>query len=484
MADDAELVERYLAELSAGELARRLLAAARRDDGLWLALAAEARAASGALDVAALKKQLTVQLRVSSRYLHGRATREYATGVDGALDVLQSLIEAGRAAEVVALSEHVVKRLDTALGKIDDSGGYLADRVERVQAIHLAACEAALPEPRKLAARLLDLSLGSDWEWFLDAPSRYGDLLGEEGRAVYRDRVEREWEKLSPLEPGGGERFAHDRFTITHLREQVARAWGSVDELVSVIARDRSSPYSFLRIADELETVGREREALQWLERGFAAFPPAADARLRHRLVGAYLRDGQVEDAVRVAQRAFDDAPTASTFDEVRRAAGALGDWGARRPGLLERLRTEPAGPYRGGRTEAVAAQLAEGDLDGAWADAQTAGCARHVLRALADASRVERPDDALAVYRALLYEALEHSHVSAYREAVELLLSERDTLVPAGAATSSWPRSGVSGRRTVAGRSSSLFWTRPVSSPGRSSAGVGRDFGDPVMSA
>ena len=431
--DDVGAVERFLAGLSAPELARRLLAAAQRNETLMLALAAEAGAASGVLDLSALKKQLTAQLRVSSPFVGWRSAREYARDVDGALDVLQSLLDAGHAAEVVALAEHVVKRLETALGKVDDSGGFLADPVERVQRIHHAACRASRPEPRKLAARLLELALRSSWELFLDAPVRYADVLGEDGLAAFRERLEREWEKLPPLPPGARSAFGDGRFTLTYLREQVARAGGSIDELVAVLARDRSSPYRFVLIADELERAGRERDALLWLERGLAAFPRAADARLRERLIAAYLRDGQVEDAVGVAARAFEHAPTAATFAELRAAAQAVGDWDARRPAALERLRDAPAGPYRQGRTEAVAAQLAEGDFDGAWADARAGGCARHVLRRLADASAATRPDAAVAVYRSLVDEALEHSHVQSYREAVELLECWRAALAAAG---------------------------------------------------
>ena len=76
------------------------------------------------------------------------------------------------------------------------------------------------------------------------------------------------------------------RTTITFLRVSLARAGGSVDELVAVLARDVSSPFCFCRIADDLEKAGREQEALTWLERGLAAFPPAGDPQLRSRASG------------------------------------------------------------------------------------------------------------------------------------------------------------------------------------------------------
>ena len=432
---DIELVRRYLAGLEPDELVRRLLAAAQRDDALELALTTEARAATGTFDLAGLKKKLTAQLRVPSRFMDWRASRSYARRVDATLDVLQALLDGGRAAAVVLLAEHVMKRLDTALGKIDDSGGFVADPVERLKRIHHEACLLARPEPRKLAGRLLETALKSDWEWFLDAPTRYADVLGDEGLAVYRGRLEREWQKLPPLDPSPSPfspRHDHSRFTVTYLREQLARAHGSVDELVAVLAHDRSTAYRFVLIADELERAGREREALAWLERGIAAFPPAGDARLRARLTAAYRRDGQLDDASRLAERAFAHDPTAATYRELRDATPAE-SWEARRPEALARLRSAAPRGLRQGSNEVVLAQLAESDLDGAWRDARDGGCTRQVWLELADASREALPDDAVAVYLNVAGTELEHSHVGNYERGVDLLTRARNTLAAAG---------------------------------------------------
>ena len=434
---DLELVRSHLAGLEGSELVERLIALATRDEGLELALVTEARAAAGSFELAELKKQLTAQLRVSSHYLHWRAVREYAGRIDGVLDVLEALLEGGHGAEVVLLAEHVMKRLDTALGRIDDSGGYTQEPVERLNEIHHAACVAARPDPRKLAVRMLELALKSDWEWFLDAPTRYADVLGDEGLAAYRRRLEPEWEKLPPLPPEPS-RFhgfhEHGRFRVTHLREQLARAGGSIDELIAVLAHDRSSSYQFVRIAGELERAGREREALTWLERGVAAFPPAGDSRLRERLVAAYLRDGQPDDAVALVEKAFADEPTADTYAELRSLVDVEA-WPFRRGEALETLRlARPPGLYST-RDHAVRAQLAEGDLAGAWGDARAGGCTRQVLLRLADASRDHDPDAAVRVYLDGATRELEHSDVAFYARAVDLLGRARETLAAVGRA-------------------------------------------------
>ena len=348
-----ERLRAYLSRLSKEQLVARLVALAERDEVALTALHAEQAATSGEFDLAAFRKELTARIRISG-FVDWRGAAAYAQRVHGLLDVLEALTATGRAAEVVVLAEHVMARLDTALGRIDDSSGHMGGVLDRVSDLHLAACVAARPEPKRLAVRLVEFALKSDWEWFLDAPQRYGNVLGEEGLAAYRARLDREWEALPALPPAEPRMLAfHDRrrFTVTRLRESLARAGGNFDELVAVLAKDLSSPYRFCVIADELEQAGREREALVWLERGLRSFPPAADERLRSQLIRAYVRDGQVEDAVALAERAFAAEPRASTYRELRETASGLPDWRERRSAALQLLR-DPAAD--GGRSVAT----------------------------------------------------------------------------------------------------------------------------------
>jgi uncharacterized Zn finger protein len=429
---DADVLD-FLGGLEHDELVRRLVALSARDEVALMALRAEAAAAAGRFDLAAFRKELTARLRISG-FLDHRQAKAYAQRAEEILDVLESLLAGGRAADLIAAAEHVIARLDTALNRIDDSSGYLGSVTSRLQEIHHAACAAAKPDPRKLGVRLVEIELKTNWEWFLDAPERYADVLGDEGLAEYRARLEREWEALPQLPPVRERpflsRFDAHRSTVTFLRESLARASGSVDELVSVLAHDLSSPYHFCRIADELEGAGREREALAWLERGAHAFPPAGDAQLRSRLVCAYLRDGQVEDAVQLTRRAFDAEPSSRTYAELRHASAGTVEEQSIRMEALERLRR--AGPL-GGRSEAVRAQLDEGALEGAWRDACEGGCTWDLWRRLADARRDEHPDDALDVYRRHLDDALQQADNRSYEAVVGILSAIRDTLAPYG---------------------------------------------------
>lgn len=437
--EDREL-ERFLDGLEREELVRRLLAVSRRHEDVRFGLESEAGASHGSFDLAAAKKQLTAQVAIRGQFLAPRATRAYAKEVGAAIDMVAGLLDAGLASEVVALCEHLMKRLDTALGRVDDSGGHLAAPIERLKQLHHEACVVGRPDPRTLGRRLVERGLdGGDAEWFLDAATRYADVLGDEGLDAYRNRLEREWAKLPALGPERRRILTfhdHARWTVSHLREQLARAGGSIDELVSVLSRDLSHPYRFVLIADELERARREREALAWLERGVAAFPPAGDdPRLRARLIAAYLRDGQDADAVALAERAFADKPGPDTYDELR--AVVPGDrWAERRVTALEQIRSAPPQSLFGKSADRVVlAQLREGDLDGAWADAHETGCTWPTWLDLADASRQHDPDAAVRVYVAAADHELEQPGAPAYDRAVDRLCRARETLAAAGRA-------------------------------------------------
>ena len=129
-------------------------------------------------------------------------------------------------------------------------------------------------------------------------------MLGESGLAAYRRRVARDWSRLEASGPGDTPWRAagyRRRRRVVAAMEAVVRAEGDTDELVRVIAHDRSQVDAYIRIAAELDRIGRRREALAWLERGYASFDPEDRGDLPAALAEAYQRDGHHDDAARVA---------------------------------------------------------------------------------------------------------------------------------------------------------------------------------------
>jgi hypothetical protein len=64
---------------------------------------------------------------------------------------------------------------------MDDSDGYLGGILEKLQAVHLAACKQAKADPVALARRLFAWELGTSWGTFYGAAATYADVLGQKG---------------------------------------------------------------------------------------------------------------------------------------------------------------------------------------------------------------------------------------------------------------------------------------------------------------
>ncbi len=415
----------HLLAASPEHLADLVLELAERDPGTLLRLRTEAAAAAGTVDVAALRKELTRAIAIRG-FVDYRGARAYAERVEGALDALDALLAAGRPEAVVILAEHAMARLETARNRIDDSDGTITWLAERIRAQHLEACRRARPDPAELAKRLFQTGLRTDLEWFLDAPERYADVLGETGLAAYRRLAEKEWAKVNPLRPSrehGLWAHDHNRFTITALMESLARASGDVNELVDVMARDLSSSYTFVRIGQVLVEAGRHDEALEWIERGLHAYGAAADERLRRLAMAEYRRREEPGRAVELAVRSFDERPGSGAYAELRAVAETVPEWPELRARTLAVLRGDAL----------IRAHLVDGDAEAAWLEAVHGGASEGMWMVLAEDRRTSHPDDALPIYRRALERDLERADARAYQEVVDRLMEIRTCLETAG---------------------------------------------------
>src|SRR3972149_4135848 len=145
--------------------------------------------------------------------------------------------------------------------------------LSEIQDLHHAACAKAKPNPEKLAAKLFHWELRSDWEVFAGAVDQYADVLGERGLEAYRALAEVEWAGIPVLGPRKGDRaFSGKRFQVTSIIERLAARTGNVEKLVAVKARDLSSAYKYLIIAETYRKAGKKAQALEWAEKGMKAF--------------------------------------------------------------------------------------------------------------------------------------------------------------------------------------------------------------------
>jgi len=260
----------------------------------------------------------------------------------------------------------------------------------------------------------------------------YRDLLGETGLRRYRELAEAEWAKIGFRD--GDSPYDFQRYRITCIMEFLAEASGNVEELVTIKARDLSTAYRYLTIAELWAANGRDDKALEWAERGLHAFPTATDNRLRDFLVAAYLKSQRHEEALQLTWVQFEERPILDHYKKLHAVAERLGVWLEQREHALAKLaeaiaegaatvnfwKTQPGIPDYSIRLQIA---LWENNLDDAWTAAAHAGtCQRPLLIELAGKLETVRPDDALALYRRIIPTIVEQTNNAAYAEAVELV--------------------------------------------------------------
>lgn len=252
-------------------------------------------------------------------------------------------------------------------------------------------------------------------------------MLGKDGRTRYRELADAVWAGVPARGPGEERGYDGQRFAITRITESLA---GDIDELVDVMARDLTSGYRFLGIAEACRAAELDDDALEWAKRGVAAFAESPDGRLVDFLADEHARRGEHAEAARLMWEAYVRRACLDTYRKLNERSEPAGDWDQRRSLALalmrDRLTREGAqqapryAAWRApDRSELVRIFLWEGDLDAAWREAGEGGCAPELWLELAERRREHHPEDALEVYRARVDPTIERKNNDAYRTAV-----------------------------------------------------------------
>ncbi len=124
---------------------------------------------------------------------------------------------------------------------------------------------------RRLAMLVFGWEMNNDYGLLDDVFNRYQDILGDEGTSAIGECIERQLAQ-SPE--------ASMKFAIRNLAERFAEFTGTVDDVISVLAHDLTSPYQYLRIATRLSEANRPIEALEWLNKGMHTHGVNRDSQL------------------------------------------------------------------------------------------------------------------------------------------------------------------------------------------------------------
>lgn len=431
LTDKQQRFSTYLAAQPKEVLVDMLLEVAQRDDRLAQSLLVKS-APTGKKDPLVRElRQVINDVTTVDGFVDWRAMQRFSDPLDQAVDTLAELLTPERAATLVVLAQYAIEQTEAALERVDDSNGQVGDILGRLGDLHLKACTLARPDPVELAHDLFRLEMTLPFGVCCFSAFTYQAALGAQGLQAYRALAQAKWDALASKAEHSG--FDNNRFKITRVMEDLARASGDVDALIAIKSQDLGHPSSYLAIAELLTENHRHDEALQWAERGLADHPERPDNRLRDFLVAAYLKCQRPAEAVQLTWVQFEESSSLAHYQKLQAVAGPLGVWPAQRERALtclavaiareasqtSRWQPKPSGVDMSRR---LAIALWEDDLDAAWAAVQSGQCQQGLRLSLAQALEATRPQDALTLYCQVVPDMVGQANNDAYARAVALM--------------------------------------------------------------
>ncbi len=420
-------LRRHLLSKGTDALVALILDLAERDTALFRRLEMDAAAVSDDDEALLSRFRKAIDEATGTRgYVDYREASGWADDVETVLDSLAALVSEGRGALALRLAEQAVSRIEEAITEIDDSDGLCSELLERAQEIHLAACRAARPDPVTLAEDLYIREVDGEWDTFRGSAERYADVLGETGLAEMRRLAGAAWEKIPPLHGGGqtADGFSSTRSRIEAIVDFFAERDGDVDARIAIRAKDLSSPWRYLSLAQFCLSQGREDEALRQAEEGLWLFEDdPSDERLVTFAADLNVRIGRTSEAETLLWRAFDRRPSLDLYQRLRRLGGD-----AARDRAIAKLQVrvttaEPSTRWLSPADLLIRVLMVEAMFDDAWKAVHAFGATEELRKTLAGASETSHPHEALAVYAACVEQLVGTGGNRNYEEACRLIV-------------------------------------------------------------
>jgi tetratricopeptide (TPR) repeat protein len=401
-----------------------LIGLAERDPALFrqLDMAAATAHADDKTLVARLRKAIDQATRTGG-YIHYREAPAWAAEMGVALDSIVQLAAAGRGAPALELAERAIDRIEQVFEEIDDSDGHWGALLHRCRDIHLAAARVASPDPLQLARDLFTREIDGDHDVFDGAVALYADVLGDTGLAEYRRLAAEAWAKLPPRSGRTSQRDVPcgNYHGLANVLDFFAEREGDIDARIALRAKNLSSPWDFLQLAEFCLSQGRPDEALRRAEEGLWLFE---DGRQDERLVcftaGLLSKANRRGEAEALLQRAFEKAPSLELYARLSKFGSHARDRAVEL--LRARVTTGTPSRWHAPADLLVSVLMQECEFGQAWAAVRSHGASVGVKEALAHASEAVHPREAIEVYAKRVDHLVDGGGNSAYAEAAALI--------------------------------------------------------------
>ena len=417
-------IRNHLTAQGVDTLVAMIVDLAERDPTLFrkLDMAATSASADEKTVAARLRKAIDAAIR-TDYYVDYRGAGDWAGSVDEALDAIASQASGSRAPLVLDLAVRAIDGIEQAIERIDDSDGHCGGLLERARDIHLTAASVAKPDPLHLARDLFVQETEGDYDTFRGAAQVYAEVLGEVGLTEYRRLATEAWEKLPPRSGSKARQDYHGNYQgLSGILDFFAERDGDVDLRIALRAKDLSSSWNYLQLAEFCIAHGRSDEAIRHAEEGLWLFEDVrADERLVLFAAEHLSRACRQEDATRHVWRAFEKAPSLELYRRLRTLGGVTGR--DRAVTFLEAgLAKQQASTWYFPADLLIQVLMLEKKFDAAWAIVHQHKASMGLKETLARASEATHPTEALAIYSQQVDQLVDGGGNPAYEKATGLI--------------------------------------------------------------
>ncbi len=204
---------------------------------------------------------------------------------------------------------------------------------------------------------------------------------------------------------------------LSGILDRFAEREGDVETRIKLRAKDLSSPWKYLQLAEFCLKQKGANEALRWAEEGLWMFDGHSDARLALFAADLLREAGRLDEAAAALKRAFERAPDFNVYLRWREIEGdTVRDQAL---ALLERRSASETSVFSTGSGDlCVRILMHEGRFETAWAMTRKYRVSRTVKEGLARASEADFPREALSAYAERVDELANGGGNRAYEEA------------------------------------------------------------------
>ena len=429
------VLEAYLARQDPETLSSHLLQVLHRDPVLYERLRHQAELAEGAVDARQLKQAITRVTPMQDIFEQGKVNA-YFRRLEAALQRILTIADQVSAEDLLKTALHGIKRLNKALERIDDSGGYREHPQALLRELHCNALRRLNWTAERRAKHLLEHALSDPWDQYEATPMDYAGALGDAGLSAFYVVVETRFAALPA--PAKNANF-DDRLPYLRLRNYLmmrAREQDDFDEMIRLEKFTATTDIDFDNIARLYMKKGDPETASRWLSK--------ADALDKHDRSGrkklwasVHAAMGHWDAAIAAQEDAFQRDASYDDYKELMELAEQAGRTADVRESVFGFLRSEDqALSWSDERRACTLARVHMDDQD--WAAIKETALARisNSDRLLQAARWIVKFSlaDAGPVYEKAIDALVARKTNNSYRAAVRALLEARPVFCAASA--------------------------------------------------